>query len=29
MFESWLDLVASAEPIVRRPDDVVEARRLR
>jgi GMP synthase (glutamine-hydrolysing) len=29
MFEGWLDLFASAEPIVRRPDYVVEARRLR
>jgi GMP synthase (glutamine-hydrolysing) len=29
MFENWLDLVASAEPIVHRPDNVLEARRLR
>jgi hypothetical protein len=29
MFEGWLDLFASAEPIVRRPDYVQEARRLR
>ncbi len=29
MFEGWLDLVASAEPIVRRPDYVMKARRLR
>jgi GMP synthase (glutamine-hydrolysing) len=28
MFESWLDLFAFAEPIVRRPDDVVGGRQL-
>ena len=29
MFDGWLDLVASADPIVHRPDDVLEARGLR